>query len=252
MEMKLKLAIKKIFLSSLLSTFIGQHAIAAISLDRTRIIYNGGERSVSLSISNENKSLPYLAQSWLQNPQGEKINSPLLVLPPLQRIEPGQKSAIKVQALPAAKMLPQDRESLFYFNLREIPPRSEKSNVLQIALQTRIKLFYRPEGIKIGTSNDAINMMKQITLTKKGDKYVINNPTPYFITIVGAAENKEAQKSSDFKPVMIEPKSMTNFPASITTLGLNPVLTYINDFGGRPNLYFSCSAGKCQVVAEKE
>jgi P pilus assembly chaperone PapD len=48
---------------------------------------------------------------------------------------------VKVQALPAAKSLPQDRETVYYFNLREIPPRSDKANTLQIALQTRIKLF---------------------------------------------------------------------------------------------------------------
>ncbi len=33
------------------------------------------------------------------------------------------------------KNLPQDRETVYYFNLREIPPKSNKPNTLQIALQ---------------------------------------------------------------------------------------------------------------------
>ncbi len=43
--------------------------------------------------------------------------------------------------------LPQDRESLFYLNVREIPPKPDKPNVLQLAMQSRIKLFYRPAAI---------------------------------------------------------------------------------------------------------
>lgn len=47
-----------------------------------------------------------------------------MVLPPVQRIEAGAKSAVRVQVLPDVSKLPKDRESVFWFNLREIPPRS--------------------------------------------------------------------------------------------------------------------------------
>lgn len=67
----------------------------------------------------------------------------------MQRIEPDRKSQIKVQLSPEAASLPADRESVFYLNVREIPPAVEKSNVLQIALQTKIKLFYRPKAIQV-------------------------------------------------------------------------------------------------------
>ncbi|MBO1928676.1 fimbria/pilus periplasmic chaperone [Providencia rettgeri] len=50
-------------------------ANAAISLDRTRAIINGNDKSISLNISNENKTLPYLAQGWIENVQGEKLMS---------------------------------------------------------------------------------------------------------------------------------------------------------------------------------
>lgn len=87
--------------TSLLAGALSPTAQAAIALDRTRVIFDGGVQSVSLSVSNQNKQLPYLAQGWLEDAQGNKIQSPLTVLPPVQRIEPGKPSQVKIQALPA-------------------------------------------------------------------------------------------------------------------------------------------------------
>lgn len=44
----------------------------AIALDRTRVIFDGDLKSVSLNISNQNKQLPYLAQGWLEDERGVK------------------------------------------------------------------------------------------------------------------------------------------------------------------------------------
>ena len=112
---------------ALLALGLSQGASAAVGLDRTRVIFDGGKDATSVNITNNNTQLPYLAQGWIEDETGKKINSPLIVLPPVQRLEPGKQSQVKVQALPAAKSLPQDRETVYYFNLREIPPRSDKS-----------------------------------------------------------------------------------------------------------------------------
>lgn len=224
-------------------------AKAAIALDRTRIIFDGSVQSVSLSLSNQNKQLPYLAQGWLEDERGNKIQSPLTVLPPVQRIEPGKPSQIKVQSLPDIKRLPQDRESLFYFNMREIPPKSDKPNSLQIALQTRIKLFYRPAAIAV--ESNAAPFQMQLTLSKQGDKFMVNNPTPYYITLVDIAGNKKSEGVKGFEPFMVPPKSSAPLNVSAGTVGAKPVLTYINDYGGRPQLSFNCVGAVCNVVPEK-
>ncbi|WP_329909471.1 fimbria/pilus periplasmic chaperone [Serratia quinivorans] len=236
--------------ATLLGALLAPQAQAAIALDRTRVIFDGGQNSVSLNISNQNKQLPYLAQAWLEDEQGTKIQSPLVVLPPVQRVEPGKPSQVKIQALPAAKQLPQDRETLYYFNLREIPPKSDKPNTLQIALQTRIKLFYRPEAI--APQQNAAPWQEKLTLSKQGDKYQVNNPTPYYITIVDASSKKGAEGVKGFEPLMVPPKGNISLGVSATALGSSPVLTYINDYGGRPPLTFNCSGGSCQVVPEKD
>lgn len=227
-------------------------AHAAVALDRTRAIITGNDKSISLNVSNENKQLPYLAQGWIENEQGEKITEPFTVLPPVQRIEPGAKSQVKIQALPSAAALPQDRESVYYFNLREIPPKSDKPNTLQLALQTRIKLFYRPKAI-IPTREQMDNPWQtQLTLTRQGDSYTVNNPTPYYVTLVDALPRKEGKTVAGFEPLMVPPKSQLPLAVSANALGNSPVLTYINDYGGRPTLSFSCQGSQCHVVPEKK
>ncbi|WP_411754259.1 fimbria/pilus periplasmic chaperone [Serratia sp. (in: enterobacteria)] len=222
-----------------------QAANSAIALDRTRVIYDGQSKSISLNISNENKELPYLAQAWIENSRHQKITTPLIVTPPVQRLEAGAKSAVRISATPEALTLPQDRESLFYFNLREIPPRSEKSNVMQIALQTQIKLFYRPQAV---TPKKGEIWQQQIKLQQTAQGYRIDNPTPYHLTVIGLAEKSTAKTDDGFQPLMIAPKSTGELKSNHFS---QPALTYINDYGGRPVLNFSCNAGHCQVVNAK-
>ncbi|EOL8986567.1 fimbria/pilus periplasmic chaperone [Cronobacter dublinensis] len=245
---------KTVFASALALTVVmaTQQAFAAIALDRTRVVYNGEEKSISLNISNENKNLPYLAQAWIEDAQGNKITNPLNVLPPVQRVEAGAKSQVKVQASPAVASLPQDRETLFYFNLREIPPRSNKPNTLQIALQTRIKLFYRPAPIALDKTQAAEgDWVEKVTLVRQGDKFVVNNPTPYFLTIVEGAASIKGNPVG-FEPVMVSPKGSATIAASAAAFGNSPVLTYVNDYGGRPKIQFSCGGATCTAKLLKD
>ncbi|HFO2532296.1 TPA: fimbria/pilus periplasmic chaperone [Yersinia enterocolitica] len=244
MKLNKKLRITAILVTALMA----QKASAAIALDRTRVILNGGDKSMSLNISNQNKQLPYLAQGWIEDEQGNKINTPLTVVPPVQRVEPGALSQLKVQTLPAISQLAQDRETLYYFNLREIPPRSDKANTLQIALQTRIKLFYRPESIVPQKTDLSTPWQEKLQLTRQGDRYQVNNPTPYYVTLVDATDKKEGKTAAGFEPLMIAPKSQSMLSVSAAALGSKPVLTYVNDFGGRPKLIFGCTGSTCSVV----
>lgn len=232
---------------ALLALSLGQSATAAIGLDRTRVIFDGSKDATSVNITNNNTQLPYLAQGWIEDEDGQKITTPLIVLPPVQRVEPGKQSQVKVQALPAAKALPQDRETVYYFNLREIPPRTDKANTLQIALQTRIKLFYRPQAITPSQQDLANPWQEKLTLSRQGEHYLVNNPTPYYVTVVDARSSKDGKTVPGFEPVMIPPKGSLGLGPTAQALGTTPYLAYVNDYGGRPLLAFTCSGETCKV-----
>lgn len=242
MMLKMKPALKKTLMAVACLSAVPA-AQAAISLDRTRAIFNGAEKSMTLNIANDNKQLPYLAQAWIENAQQEKITtSPIIATPPVQRLEPGTKSMVRLSTTPDISKLPQDRESLFYFNLREIPPKSDKPNVLQIALQTKIKLFYRPKAIE--AQPNAV-WQDQLILHKTSGGYRIENPTPYYVTIIGFGGSEKQAKEGGFDAVMLAPKSEQMVKSATYS---TPYLIYINDYGGRPVLPFSCSGDRCTAV----
>lgn len=235
----------------LLLTLLANQAQAAVSLDRTRVIYPGEAKSMSLTIRNNNKTLPYLAQAWLEDANGNKINSPFTLLPPVQRLEPGMESLVKVQALPAALLLPKDKESLFYFNLREIPPRSDKPNSLQLALQTRIKFFYRPASLLVEPGSNKAPWQEKVTLQQVGGKYRLTNPTPYYVSIVAGASSAKGVSAAGFEPVMIAPNGSATVNLGVAQLGQQPSFIYVDDYGGRRPLNYQC-AGSCRLQSSKD
>ncbi|SPZ21951.1 Chaperone protein papD precursor [Providencia rettgeri] len=218
-------------------------ANAAVTLDRTRIIFDGNQSSINITIRNDNPELPYLAQSWLENALEQKLETgPIIATPPIQRMEPKSTSLVRLSTAPDIAKLPQDRESLFYYNLREIPPKSSEAGVLQIALQSRVKLFYRPESIVAQSKTD---WTKYITLTATSSGYTLDNPTPFYLTVIGIGNSQKQSEESDFDAVMIPPKSNQLIKSSKFS---TPYLTYINDYGGKPSLAFKCQASKCSVT----
>lgn len=233
----------KLMLLTIISLISISKSYSAISLDRTRVIFNESAKSVLVHISNDNKQLPYLAQAWLENEKMQKITKgPIVLTPPLQRVEPDEKSLITLSGTPDLHKLPQDRESVFYFVLREIPPKSNKENTLQIALQTKIKLFYRPKAIETDSDKE---WQSEISLETVNDGYRVMNPTPFYLTIVGFAGSESEVKTKKIESIMIPPKSSQLFK---TSKYATPYLSYINDYGGRPIVQFSCNSGSCITV----
>lgn len=218
-------------------------AQAAVTLDRTRIIFDGNQPSINITIRNDNPELPYLAQSWLENASEQKLETgPIIATPPIQRMEPKSTSLVRLSTVPDVAKLPQDRESLFYYNLREIPPKSSEAGVLQIALQSRVKLFYRPEAIVADSKKE---WTRQITLAPTANGYQLNNPTGFYLTIIGIGNSQKQSEQSDFEAIMVPPKSTHNLKSAKFN---TPYLTYINDYGGKPSLAFKCQANQCTVM----
>lgn len=221
---------------------------ASITLDRTRIIFPENDNAVNILIINEHPQTAYLVQSWIEDSQNQKLeNKNILLTPPLQRIEAKSKSLIRLSKIPDINDLPQDRESLFYFNLRAIPPTPKYPNTLHLAIQSRLKLFYRPKSILKESKTQWIN---EIILTKTAHGYRLTNPTPFYITIIDLGENKKEinLEHKVFNTFMVPPKSSHDIISSILSV---PYLTYINDYGSNVKLLFNCNEINC-FVSSKE
>ncbi|WP_058911441.1 fimbria/pilus periplasmic chaperone [Entomohabitans teleogrylli] len=222
-------------------------AEAALTVNRSRVIMNEGDKSVSMTVTNRNTREPYLAQVWIEDEAENKLTSPIMVLPPVQRIESGGKSSVRIQALPELDKLPKDRESVFWFNLREIPPRSDKPNVLTLALQTRLKIFWRPASIAVDRKTDTVPGMDKVTLERSGNRYVVNNPTPYHLTFAEGRSALKGKGKDGFEPVMVAPKSKATLSLGADALGNAPVLVFVNDYGSLRLLPFQCAGSACKA-----
>ena len=229
----------------LMLTAVLQPVLTAVNLDRTRIIYNASDKSVSVMLENQSKDLPYLAQVWLENAQGEKITSPLVALPPMQRIDAGQKSQIRILQLPEAAALPKDRESLFYFNVREVPPKSEMANVMQVAIQSRVKLFFRPAELRKLIKG---NWQEQLQISRLNDGLKLTNPTPFYITIGYLGKDNKGNVPG-FDSVMLAPFATESLTGSQYVSAAYSI-GYMDDYGGLQINQYTCTAMQCQRISK--
>lgn len=196
-------------------------ANASITVGGTRLIYNGEENEASISVSNTKDSVPYLIQSWIELEENSTAKVPFIVTPPLFRLDGEHENTLRI-IYTGEQALPQDRESLFWLNVKSIPS-MEKSdrNRLLIAVKTRLKLFYRPATLATDRANDA---WKNLHYERSGDRIVISNPTPYYVSLFSLKSGSQSVEH----PPMIAPFGK----AYVTAAGRDVTWKAINDFGG--------------------
>ena len=149
-------------------------ANAGVIIGGTRVIFEGAKKEATINITNPDNT-PYLIQSWIDMQDGVSGKTPFIITPPLYRLDGGQKN---LERIVMTGSLPQEQESLFWLNIKAIPSASQQMNALQIAVKTRIKLIYRPEGLRASTPEEQAN---KLTWQRSGNAIQVNNPTPYVI-----------------------------------------------------------------------
>jgi chaperone protein PapD len=229
-----------------LLTLSGAHA--AIGVDRTRLIINGDHKTASLTLTNYDKDNPYLIQVWIEDENGNKLTDQFIALPPVQRIDANGRNQIKIQAIPGTQLLKNDREKVYYLNIMEIPPKVTRENSVQLALQTKLKIFYRPKLLENISSSTLVPGIEAINLKVIDGAYYFNNTTPYYITLVGVKSTLKGEEIAGFNPVMIEPKRNLLLPLDKNILGINPVLIFINDHCQERKINFTCNKNACNTL----
>lgn len=207
-------------------------AQAGIVITGTRVIYPGEQREITVQLSN-NGDVPALAQAWIdEKPDTEnvaKARSPFLLTPPVTRVNPGKGQSLRIRLIEQG--LPQDRESLYWLTVLELPPKPAEgtaANKLQMAFASRLKLFYRPKGL--GSLESGIQSLQW---KLQGDELVCTNPGAFHITFVGIRLGGQ-EVTLDKGSAMVAPRDTLRLPLKGRATGSGDTsvdFKVINDFG---------------------
>ncbi|EIC8292314.1 fimbria/pilus periplasmic chaperone [Salmonella enterica] len=227
----------------IISGLLSFSASASVVIMGTRVVYPEQKKSINVQLHNGDNS-PSLVQAWLDTGDASvspgAVKVPFVITPPVSRIEP--KTGQTLRIMYTGESLPRDRESVFYLNVLDIPPRPEfeekkanagNVNYLQLAVRSRIKLFFRPATLNQSVANAA----RQVTwaLVNRGNKIFLraDNQTPYFVTYKKIALKSDRDIQSLTQPGMVSPYSVKEFTLPGKNLyGASVIWTVINDYGG--------------------
>jgi len=229
-----------ICLAAACSLLASVSAEAGVIVHGTRQIFPGDQREITVRVENVGKNAS-LVQAWTdagdKQAAPEDSVTPFVLRPPVFRLDGGKSQVMRI--LFTGGELPQDRESIYWLNVLDIPPVPQADevptgNYLQFSLRTRIKLIYRPKGL-----NDAATAAQKLQWTlvpdKQGWALQATNPTPYYVHFGKVGLRVQGNSHASREPPMIAPMSTERYPLSdlaARPTGGNVQFEFINDQGG--------------------
>ncbi|WP_017463823.1 fimbrial biogenesis chaperone [Dyella ginsengisoli] len=214
-------------------------AHASVVIAGTRVVFPAATGEVTIRLTN-NGSHPALIEAWIDdgdpNSTPDTAKVPFLVTPPLVRMNAGKGQSLRI--VYTGQPLPTDRESLFWLNVLEIPPKptakaGEEQNTLQFAIRSRLKLFFRPSGLAGDFATASRQIAWSVVSDAKGYALEARNASPYYITF-NKVSLTAAGHTYDAGTGMVAPGSSLRLPLAglgraVTAAQVD--YTVINDFG---------------------
>lgn len=224
-------------------------AHAGVVIDGTRHIYPQQRREITLRLTNDDPRIPRLVQVWLD--QGDQASDPstsdvpFSLSPPVFRLDPQKSQAVRL--VYTQEPLPADRESLFWLNALEIPPKANveqadadnaPANHLQFAFRIRTKVFFRPADLP-GSPNEAPTQLRwTLRHSPQGPLLQVHNPSAYHVTFNEVALAMGAQSEARLVPAgegMVAPGGDLTLAVheAVQTIPADAQVhfKYINDYG---------------------
>jgi P pilus assembly chaperone PapD len=172
------------------------------------------------------------------------VHTPFLITPPLFRMEPNHDQSLRILFTHSDQPLPTDRESVFWLNVLEVPPKPsgpqfQDKNYLQLAIRSRLKLFYRPAGLPGDPAKAAGALTFKATEAAGSAALVVHNPTPFYVTL-GRISIDVGGSSHKVETGMVAP--LSDLHLAIADLkqapGAGSAIQYdsINDYGADVSL----------------
>ena len=224
--------------SFLLACVFSSSVQASVTITGTRVIYPASEKEVTVRLDNRSDR-PALVQAWIDdgdpNQPLDKINVPFVLLPPVFRMEANKGQTLRIVF--TGSNLPTDKESIFWLNVLDIPPRDKSlanKNQLQMAIRSRIKLFYRPAKLNSQDANAAAASLVWRKGAKSHQLTAVNN-SPYYVNVAQiTAEEAGGHKVMSEKGDMLVPggsKEFTLKGANANQIKSTFHYQYLDDFG---------------------
>ncbi|WYW97474.1 molecular chaperone [Proteus vulgaris] len=203
---------------------------ANVIINGTRVIYYEGVDSVNLQLTN-NGDLASLIQSWIDDGDvdstPEDANSPFYLYPPIVKIAGRQGQTLRIKN--SNEGLKDNVEQVYFLNILDIPENAEAlkgKSYLQLAMKTRIKVFYRPKGLM----DDPARINEKITYQLNGNKVIVKNNSQYHFTIASIS-TEETPRITLVDSEMISPLSSRELPLINKLTSHSVVVIYVDDFG---------------------
>jgi len=216
-------------------------AFASVVISGTRVVFNAEQGATTVQLTNKD-TRPALVEAWVDagniHSTPDNTDAPFLVTPPLFRMDAHAGQSLRILYVGAKHGLPGDRESLFWLNVLEVPPKPSGAAAqkphLQFAIRTRIKLFYRPGDLPLKRSKAPEKLIWKAVKKDGGLALEVKNPTPYYLTLVKVAL-AAAGHSYDAKTGMVAPFSGLTLKvhglSKMPVAGSKVSYSTINDFG---------------------
>jgi P pilus assembly chaperone PapD len=205
-------------------------ADAAIVLQSTRVIFDASNKEATMLVRNDGQE-EALIQSWMAS-ANEDEDPPFALVPPLARIP--QQSTQLLRILFEGDGLPEDRESVAWLHVQDIPRNPSGDNVLQLAIRHAVKVFYRPRGLKGNVANAPRELAWRLVKDTQGTAVEVTNPTAYHVSMVGIRLGQGDASQALAEGQMVAPQTTHRFPLDSKHAADDVVLTFtsINDYGG--------------------
>lgn len=220
------------------SMLMFSQAKAGVVITGTRLVYPADQKEVTVKLNN-NGTRPALVQAWVDSGDVESSptssKAPFVLSPSVSRIDPSKGQSLRLMFTGAS--LPANQESVFWLNVLEIPPKAEGPvdlNVLQMAFRSRIKIFYRPDGLPGNPTNAPQQLQWKVIPADKGYALQAYNPTAFHVSQVELAVTVGTQRYES-ENGMVKPGETRVFAVpmlkSIPGLAAQIEFNAINDYG---------------------
>lgn len=166
-------------------------AHAGIVIQGSRVIYLAKDREVSVKMTNAAKE-PSLVQAWVDKGDDklppDKADGPFLIIPPITRVEANKGQTLRL-TYTGDEAAAKKQETVFWLNVLDVPPmpKAEGINFLQVAVRSRLKIFFRPEGLPGNPTKAAEDLSWSIVQSGKNFAIRVLNDSAFHVPLANVS-----------------------------------------------------------------